>query len=77
MARWREASLTTYSESEKLETVGKFTENCTTCNDSYCQLFYLLQRQLQRNVVPLLKVRIADYLCKGQAMQSKYFFCLI
>jgi len=28
------------------------------------------QRQLQRNVVPLLKVRIADYLCKGQARQT-------
>ncbi|KAJ7372027.1 Breast cancer 2, early onset [Desmophyllum pertusum] len=26
--------------------------------------------QLQRNVVPLLKVRIADYLCQGQARQN-------
>jgi len=31
------------------------------------------ERQLQRNVVPLLKVRIADYLCKGQAKQRKWF----
>ena len=36
-------------------------------------LWYLSsQRQLQRNVVPLLKVQIVDYLCKGQARQSKY-----
>ena len=27
--------------------------------------------------MPLLKVQIADYHCKGQARQSEYFVCLI
>ena len=32
------------------------------------------QHQPQRNVVPLLKVRIADYLLKGRERQRKWYF---
>lgn len=53
-------------ESEMLQTVEKIIFGN-----------FFSQQQLQRNVVPLLKVRIDDYLCKGQAKQSKCIFCSI